>query len=113
MASPALQAGTIGSLIALSTDDLVHLARGRLFGLFWFCGRREGIWIVPVPANDLIRDRRRSRCNGWNDRFGWLQRRSGWDFLTHVGDLKSVTLTQRILGEAGANGRQVRRSLCS
>ncbi len=31
--------GTIGSLIAFSTDDLALLARGRLLGLFWFCGR--------------------------------------------------------------------------
>src|ERR1700704_45051 len=62
--------GTIGSLIVFSIDDLALLARGRLLGLFWFCGRQEGIWIVPVPANDLIRDRRWSGCNGWNDRFG-------------------------------------------
>jgi hypothetical protein len=28
-----------GSLIAFSIDDLALLARGRLLGLFWFCGR--------------------------------------------------------------------------
>ena len=27
-----------GSLIAFSIDDLALLARGRLLGLFWFCG---------------------------------------------------------------------------